>query len=101
MLIWINILFSLYRQIDAIDYYFKEEERFHHLVELERKRALARPLGIAFVTFKTVEMAHRVVTDYRFTAKFLKQRPASTFSRKLKSDQWAVIYAPLPEDLYW
>ncbi|CAG7832083.1 unnamed protein product [Allacma fusca] len=86
---------------DAIEYYHKEEERYGRFVELERKRALARPLGIAFITYRSVDMAHRVVTEYRLTAKCLKQRPTSSFSRKLKSSHWIVNYAPLPEDIYW
>jgi len=68
---------------------------------LERQRALTRALGIAFVTFKTLDMAERVVGDYRFTAKLLQQTPESKYTRKLKSKQWIVKFAPLPDDLYW
>lgn len=88
-------------QTDAIEYYAADERKYAREVEIERQKALTRPLGIAFVTFKSIDMAERVVGDYRFTAKLLQQTPQSKYSRKLKSKQWIVKFAPLPDDLYW
>jgi len=87
--------------VDAIDYYTEEEIRYNREVQIEREKALTKPLGIAFLTFKTVDMAERVVSDYRFTAQVFCQTPSSKFSRKLKSKRWTVKFAPLPQDIYW
>lgn len=38
------------KQIDALEYYTAEEARLTALVEDERKIALSRPVGVAFVT---------------------------------------------------
>ncbi|CAL8099974.1 unnamed protein product [Orchesella dallaii] len=89
------------KSTDAIEYYAADERKYTIEVELERQRALTRALGIAFVTFKTLDMAERVVGDYRFTAKLLQQTPESKYTLKLKSKQWIVKFAPLPDDLYW
>ncbi|OXA60909.1 CSC1-like protein 2 [Folsomia candida] len=86
---------------DAIEFYSQEEVQFTREVGTERERALTKPLGIAFITFKTVDMAERVVNDYRFVCKVLAQTPQSKFSHKLKSRRWTVNFAPLPEDIYW
>ncbi len=88
-------------QTDAIEYYAADERKYAREVEEERELSLTRPLGIAFITFKSIDMAERVVGDYRFTAKVLQQTPQSKYSRKLKSSQWIVKFAPLPDDLYW
>lgn len=88
-------------QTDAIEYYAADEAKYAREVEVEREHVLSKPLGIAFATFKSIDMAERVVGDYRFTAKVLQQTPQSKYSRKLKSKQWIVKFAPLPDDLYW
>lgn len=38
------------KQIDALEFYTAEEARLTALVEDERKIALSRPIGVAFVT---------------------------------------------------
>lgn len=95
------MFFSSECQTDAIEYYAADEQKYAREVEKERELSLTRPLGIAFITFKSIDMAERVVADYRFTAKVLQQTPQSKYSRKLKSTQWIVKFAPLPDDLYW
>lgn len=77
------------------------EHKVRKQSDLERKRAMNKPLGMAFVTFTNVQLAERAVTEYRLTARFLKQTPISKYSRRLKTPDWIVDFAPLPDDLYW
>lgn len=44
-------------QVDALDYYQREETEYLQEVELERVKALERPVGFVFVTFESEEMA--------------------------------------------
>lgn len=86
---------------DAIDYYAAREEMFTKKVEDERRTALSHPLGIAYITFSTVEAAERIVEDYACSARLLLHTPESKYSKELHSNHWMVKFAPAPEDIYW
>lgn len=81
---------------DAIDYYKTCEDMYQKQVEEAQRLALSQPLGIAFVTFGTVEAAERIVLDYE-RAKI----PCSKYSSELNSYSWKVSFAPDPEDIKW
>ncbi|XP_015604839.1 CSC1-like protein 2 [Cephus cinctus] len=73
------------KTVDAIEFYTNEEIRLTALVEEERKVALSKPLGIAFVTLGTPGAAR-------------------TMRRQLRSApsvKWTVEYAPAPSDIFW
>ncbi|XP_076761110.1 transmembrane protein 63 [Xylocopa sonorina] len=72
-------------QIDAQTFYANEEIRLTELVEEEKKVALNRPLGVAFVTLGTPG-----------AAKAMKKHLCS-----LPSLKWVVDYAPTPSDIFW
>ncbi|XP_043589915.1 calcium permeable stress-gated cation channel 1 isoform X2 [Bombus pyrosoma] len=67
-------------QVDAQEFYTNEEMRLTALVEEEKKVALSRPLGVAFVTL----------------AKAMRKYLCS-----LPSTKWVVDYAPMPSDIFW
>ncbi|XP_015436121.1 PREDICTED: CSC1-like protein 2 [Dufourea novaeangliae] len=72
-------------QIDAHEFYANEEVRLTALVEEEKRVALSRPLGVAFVTLGT-------------------PGAAKTMRRNLRSSpslKWVVDYAPTPSDIFW
>ncbi|GFY42528.1 CSC1-like protein 2 [Trichonephila inaurata madagascariensis] len=46
-------------QVDALDYYAEEEHALATAVDRQRSVALLKPVGLAFVTLKTEEMAER------------------------------------------
>ncbi len=46
--------------MDAMRYYSEQEEELKEEFEQERREALSKPLGIAFVTFHTINMAKEV-----------------------------------------
>ncbi|KAK0080936.1 hypothetical protein PV325_013076 [Microctonus aethiopoides] len=71
--------------IDALEFYTVEEVRLTALTEEEKKAALSRPLGIAFVTLGT-------------------PGAAKTMRRQLRSAptiKWIVDYSPAPSDIFW
>lgn len=79
------IKFSYVFQIDALEFYTVEEVRLTALAEEEKKAALSRPLGIAFVTLGT-------------------PGAAKTMRRQLRSAptiKWIVDYSPAPSDIFW
>lgn len=87
---------------DALEYYTKEESRLHDDFETEKAAALQEPLGIVFVTFKSVNMSKKIYDSHRrgfFTLNF--QPPKSSLSKILKPHQWKVTFAPPPDDIYW
>ncbi|KAJ8972009.1 hypothetical protein NQ317_000655 [Molorchus minor] len=73
------------KTVNALDYYTKEEERLNELVTQERVRALQSPLGIAFVTLSSAEMAHHVIKSFQ---------PGS-------HRNWVITKAPSPSDINW
>ncbi|KAG7205790.1 hypothetical protein KM043_007735 [Ampulex compressa] len=73
------------KQIDAQDFYTTEELKLTALVEEERKVALNRPLGVAFVTLGTPGAAKAM-------RKQLRSAPTV---------KWVVDYAPMPSDIFW
>lgn len=70
---------------NALDYYTREEEKLNELVTLERSKALDSPLGIAFVTLNTEEMAQYVLRSFQ-----------PGFHRN-----WIIFKAPSPSDINW
>ncbi|KOC64334.1 Transmembrane protein 63B [Habropoda laboriosa] len=72
-------------KIDAQEFYTNEEIRLSVLFEEEKKVALSRPLGVAFVTLGTPN-----------AAKAMRKELCS-----LPSIKWVVKYAPAPSDIFW
>ncbi|XP_076635831.1 transmembrane protein 63 [Colletes latitarsis] len=72
-------------QVDAFEFYHNELIRLSLLVEEEKRIALSRPLGVAFVTLGTSGAA-------RTMRKQLNSSP---------SIKWIVNYAPTPSDIFW
>ncbi|XP_014480212.1 PREDICTED: CSC1-like protein 2 isoform X1 [Dinoponera quadriceps] len=73
------------KQVDAQEFYTNEEIRLTALVEEEKKVALSKPLGVAFVTLGTPG-----------AAKTMRKQ-----LRSLPSIKWIVDYAPTPSDIFW
>lgn len=74
-----------FKSIDALEYYRDKEFRLCGEVARLKASALNDPLGIAFVTFTTTEMAQHVVQHFR---------PGSY-------RDWTITFAPSANDLYW
>jgi len=93
---------SCCQTVDALTFYRKEEEQIA-LKEVEEKRSIVtKSIGIAFVTFKKLESAQKVVRDHNWNCcRLFSQPPRSSLSNLLKPRKWSVRYAPPPEDIYW
>lgn len=74
-----------WRTENALEYYTREEEHLNELVALERGKALENPLGIAFVTMSSEEMAQYVLRSFQ-----------PGFHRN-----WIIFKAPSPSDINW
>lgn len=74
-----------FKSMDALEYYRDKEFRLCGEVARLKASALNDPLGIAFVTFTTTEMAQHVVQHFR----------PGTYR------DWAITFAPSANDLYW
>ncbi|KAK3912707.1 CSC1-like protein 1 [Frankliniella fusca] len=90
-----------YPTVDALEHYVEEEHRLCEKVESERMAALKKPLGIAFVTFMSVEAAKMVYRHHRTTLGCGHDPPPSSLSATLKPGRWHVSFAPSPDDIYW
>jgi len=74
-----------------LEYYTEEEARLEAEFLAERERSLGKPLGLAFVTFKSVNMAKRVYDSFQHSFwEFKFVPPASSLSGYLKVYDWKV-----------
>ena len=84
-------------------FYGQEKQKLLEEFETEKEAALKNPLGIAFVTFKSYQMAKDVHDAFKtslFTC-WKARPPKSSLSSILKPQNWNVSYAPVSEDIYW
>ena len=79
-------------------------EKLKEEFDKEKEKALASPIGKAFITFETHQMAKTVYDVFNGSSIFcLKpQLPKSTFSAEMDNPgNWHIRYAPPPDDMYW
>lgn len=71
--------------VDGYEYYKGIEMRLEGEVARLRVASMNEPVGIAFLTVNTTDIAKRIIGDF-----------------KAKSDKdWSLSYAPSPSDLFW
>ncbi|XP_060950435.1 CSC1-like protein 1 [Limanda limanda] len=94
-------------EIDAIEFYAIEEQDLLQKMREQLGKEPPRPLGMAFVTFKTNAMAKSVRKDFH-VLKCNKsifccgRRPkSSSKSDGLKVKKWKVEFAPLARSINW
>ena len=95
--------FCCANKLDGMEFYGEEKQKLLEKYEEEKNEALTTPLGIAFVTFKSYQMAKDVHDSFRtsmFTC-WKARPPKSSLSSILKPQNWNVSYAPVPDDIYW
>ena len=109
---------SGYFQVDVQQHYDEEIVRLEREVTRNREIALNKPLGIAYVTFKSintckvspeckegdVDCSFFLQTIYQdFSSSFLTtpNPPLSSLSPSLRPERWRVTFASSPRDIHW
>lgn len=98
--------------VDAQEFYTNEEVRLTALVEEEKRVALSKRLGIAFVTLGKYlckldfyKFKNTFSFCFNFVVKFSgTPGDARAMRRQLRSSpaiKWTVNYAPAPSDIFW
>jgi len=91
-------------KVDVAEYYTEKEHQLRAEVEKETELAHHRPLGMAFVTFSSINHSKKVRDAHTEAAwwEFCRRSPPmSPLSPSLRPELWRVSYAPLPSDIYW
>jgi len=86
----------------VIEYYTEEKERLDAEVEKQSEISINSPLGLAFVTFASINDAREVYEDH--TTSIFSWRhtpPTSSMSVTLQPERWRMWFAPPPRDIYW
>ena len=89
--------------MDVVDYYSQEEARLEREVSRLTEESLNSPLGVAFVTFDSINSSKEVYDDHSSTyLTFFTPNPKqSSLSPTLRPDKWRVSFAPVPTDINW
>jgi len=87
-------------KVPCVEYYEKEEKRLREKIEVARTLSLNSKLGLAFVTFNSINHARRVHRDHKYSLLNFKHSPP-TSALNLRPKKWKVWYAPLPPDIIW
>ena len=103
------------KSVDALTFYTREEQALKQQVEREKAKVKTKSIGVAFVTFDSVEAAEAVSKDHAGTTiwswclpRFVllccrrrRSRPVSSLSNLLEPQRWRVRVSPPPDDIYW
>jgi calcium permeable stress-gated cation channel len=73
------------KTVDALEYYKDQETHLAGEVARLRASALNEPLGIAFFTVSSTQVAQHMITHFK---------PSS-------HRNWVLSYAPAPQDIFW
>lgn len=93
-----------YDRQDGLSFYESEMEKLKIEFDKEKEKALASPIGKAFITFETHQMAKTVYDVFNGSSIFCfkPQLPKSPFSPEMDDPgNWNIRYAPPPDDMYW
>lgn len=71
--------------VDGLEYYKQLEEQLRGEVARLRAFALNEPVGIAFLTVNTTDVAKKIIGQFK----------------ALSDKQWSLSYAPSPSDIFW
>lgn len=89
--------------VDVKEWYTEEVEKLRKDVDRQTEISLNSPLGIAFVTFESLNSSKKVHDDFQPSIYRLnfKNPSLSSMSMSLKPEQWKVRFAPPSRDIYW
>ena len=89
-------------KVEVVEFYSSEEQRLMREVQRQREFSINTPLGMAFVTFTSLNSSKAVYDDHKRSAFWCSTKPPmSSLSSTLRPDHWRVQFAPPPRDIYW
>ena len=91
-------------EVGGLSFYKKEVEKLKEEFEREKNIALESPIGMAFITFETHQMAKTVYDTFNGSSMFCCKPVLPKTTLSLEEDDprnWSVRYAPPPDDIYW
>ncbi|KAL7987462.1 hypothetical protein Chor_006381 [Crotalus horridus] len=92
-------------EVEAIEYYTSLEEKLKEDYKKEKEKVNEKPLGMAFVTFHNEAITAIILKDFNACkcqgCKCRGEPKASSCSESLHISNWAVSYAPDPQNIYW
>ncbi|XP_023342328.1 CSC1-like protein 2 [Eurytemora carolleeae] len=89
--------------VDVVEFYGDQITELQSNVIKLKEMSLHSPLGMAFVTFNSVNGAKYVYEDHEpsILSRYNKKSAISSLSSSIKSNDWKVWFAPPPRDIYW
>jgi len=87
-------------KVSCLEYYDQEEKRLKHKIEVCRNTSLKTKLGMAFVTFASINHARQVYREHKYSLLNFRHHPPVS-AVDLKPRAWKVWYAPAPSDIIW
>ncbi|XP_026536935.1 CSC1-like protein 2 isoform X1 [Notechis scutatus] len=92
-------------EVEAIEYYTRLEEKLKEDYKKEKENVNEKPLGMAFVTFHNEAITAIILKDFNACkcqgCKCRGEPKSSSCSESLHISNWAVSYAPDPQNIYW
>ncbi|XP_047194144.1 CSC1-like protein 1 [Hippoglossus stenolepis] len=94
-----------FQEVDAIEFYANKEQDLLQKMRNQLEKEQPRPLGMAFVTFKTNAMAKLVLKDFNAVKchKFCcgRKPKSSSKSESLKVTNWRAEFASFARSIKW
>jgi len=87
-------------RVDVLEYYEEEKVILERDVETLTETSLHNPLGIAFVSFDSINHSKKVYDDF-ISSFMIKSPAASSLNPSLRPSKWKVSFAPIPRDIHW
>ncbi|XP_023327129.1 CSC1-like protein 2 [Eurytemora carolleeae] len=87
-------------KVTCVEYYQELEDKLNARIKVLRSQSLQNKLGMAFVSFSSINHARQVHRDHKYSILNFKHCPPSS-SINLRPKGWKVWYAPQPSDIIW
>ena len=73
---------------NGLVFYTEEVKKYEREYQTQKQRSLKSPLGIAFVTFKTLAMSNEVIQAHKSSVFQKRSVPKSTLSDTIHPENW-------------
>jgi len=88
-------------KVTCIEYFTEKEAELRDKIKIQTEKALnGVKLGMAFVTFKSINHARAVLRDHKPSILDFKYKPKQS-KIAMRPEKWRVWYSPPPNDIIW